>query len=425
MAGPVEMNSLPLPVKRYLDKKGATGPWALAGAEGSYAGAVVIPSIDEGESLFQTLNSLSLNSQDSIKRFLIVVVVNHGENADQATRMQNKADLARLQSFAEETDLSLAWVDAANDGLEIPAKQAGVGFARKLGLDLALCRLDWSASPLLVCLDADTLVENNYLQTIEQHFATSAAGAAVLPFKHQVAQNVEQQQAIDRYELFLRSYVFGLHLAGSPYAFNTVGSAMACRALAYVRCGGMNTRRAGEDFYFLQKLAKTDGVAPLSGTVVYPEPRVSGRVPFGTGRSMERLLSGDRRSVLFYPVETFKTLAEWLSLVAGDCASDAVTLLSAAREISPILSHYLEQSNWLKHWPVMQQTYQEEAQRLQAFHIWFDGFKSLRLVHLLCAAQYERGEPEDLLPAYFAWQGQRAPDGMVAALTLLRIRDGL
>jgi hypothetical protein len=32
----------------------------------------------------------------------------------------------------------------------------------------------------------------------------------------------------------------------------------------------MNLRRAGEDFYFLQQLAKTSGVSGLTGTEVYP-----------------------------------------------------------------------------------------------------------------------------------------------------------
>ncbi|NIQ10499.1 MAG: hypothetical protein GWO23_12970, partial [Gammaproteobacteria bacterium] len=81
----------------------------------------------------------------------------------------------------------------------------------------------------MICLDADTLVEENYLQTIQSHFSQSNLGAVVLPYRHQQGQTPEQQAAIEHYEIFLRSYVYGLRLAGSPYAFNSVGSAMACR----------------------------------------------------------------------------------------------------------------------------------------------------------------------------------------------------
>jgi hypothetical protein len=53
---------------------------------------------------------------------------------------------------------------------------------------------------------------------------------------------------------------------------------MACRASAYVAAGGMNRRLAGEDFYFLQQVHKTSGVAALYGTTVHPSPRSSQRV---------------------------------------------------------------------------------------------------------------------------------------------------
>ena len=278
------MTAPPVAVQRYLDRYGVRGPWRLAGApQVDYRGAVVIPSLAEGDRLFATLRSLAGNPREWISRFLVVVVCNHGQGAGSEDRLQNGIDLARLEDFAQASGLNLGRVDAISPGFEVPERRAGVGFARKLGMDLALPLLDWSADPLLIGLDADTLVEENYLQAIDRHFLMSTRGAAVLPYRHQPGADPALQDAIDRYELFLRSYVFGLRLAGSPYAFNTVGSAMACRASAYVRCGGMNSRKAGEDFYFLQKLAKTDGVDRLSGTIVYPEPRVSSGSPSAPG----------------------------------------------------------------------------------------------------------------------------------------------
>jgi cellulose synthase/poly-beta-1,6-N-acetylglucosamine synthase-like glycosyltransferase len=288
------MTLLPESVQRYLVKFGVDGPWRLSGLDGRvFAGAVVIPALAEGELLFRTLETLAKNPSPLLDKFAVIVVVNNSDQAATDICLQNKIDLARLQDYAQNTLLSLAWIDAGSDGLGIPQKHAGVGFARKLGLDTALHLLDWEKDPLLICLDADTLVEEHYLKAIQSHFVQATEGAAVLPYHHQSGTTAEQQDAIDRYELFLRSYVYGLRLAGSPYAFNSVGSAMACRATAYVRCGGMNTRKAGEDYYFLQKLAKTDGMGLLSGTVVSPNPRISERVPFGTGRSMARMLDKD------------------------------------------------------------------------------------------------------------------------------------
>jgi hypothetical protein len=420
------MSLLPDAVQRYLDKSAFKGPWALEGTKrGGFAGAVVIPSLAEGDSLFATLQSLAANPRLLTAGFLVVIVVNHGEHASAADRLQSSIDLTRLAALAERSELCLTWVDAASPGAEVPTKQAGVGFARKLGMDLALPLLNWKENPLLVCLDADTLVEANYLQSIASHFRQSALGAATLPFRHQPGNDSAQQAAIDRYELFLRSYVYGLRLAGSPYAFNTVGSAMACRASAYVRCGGMNCRKAGEDFYFLQKLAKTDGVALLSGTTVFPEPRISSRVPFGTGRSMSRMLDGDAQAVLFYPAKAFQVLDDWLRTVEQKLSVDAETLLTYAERISPVLADYLEQANWRTVWPRLQSTHRTRSRRLQAFHVWFDGFKTMRMIHLLCDAGLCRGEPEEVLPEYFLWEGRDCPKEQAGMLEALRVHDGV
>ncbi len=420
------MSSLPVAVQRYLDKRPVKGSWALDGeGRGDFAGAVVIPSLAEGDSLFATLQSLGTNPSQLLARFLVIIVVNHGEHASAADRMQNDIDLARLVDLAERSGLCLAWIDAASHGREIPAKQAGVGFVRKLGMDLALSSLNWAEDPLLVCLDADTLVETNYLQSIVAHFRQSTLGAAVLPYRHQAGADATQQNAIDRYELFLRSYVYGLRLAGSPCAFNTVGSAIACRASAYLRCGGMNCRKAAEDFYFLQKLAKTDGVDLLTGTTVYPEPRVSERVPFGTGRSMGRLLDGDAQAVLFYPADAFRVLSEWLSVVEEKLSDDAGTLLTHADRISPVLAAYLEQAGWRTIWPQLQSTHQNKARRLHAFHGWFDGFRTMRLIHILCDNGLYRSKSEEVLAEYFKWGGRVCPGSLTGMLEELRLVDGV
>lgn len=419
------MSLLPAAAQRYLDRSSASGPWALEGEDrADFDGAVVIPALAEGDSLFATLQSLTANPCHLLARFLVVVVVNHGEHAAAANRLQNELDLARLADMSECSELCLAWIDAASPGREVPAKQAGVGFVRKLGMDLALSRLNWPEDPLLICLDADTLVQATYLESIVAHFRRSKLGAAVLPFRHQPGVDNAQQFAIDRYELFLRSYVYGLRLAGSPYAFNTVGSAIACRASAYVRCGGMNCRKAGEDFYFLQKLAKTDGVDLLSGTTVFPEPRVSERVPFGTGRSMGKLLNGDTQAVLFYPAAAFRVLADWLCLVEQNLSEDAEELLTQAEKTSPILADYLDQAGWRTVWPRLQSTHRNEEQRSKAFHAWFDGFRTMRLIHMLCETEPCRSESEDVLMEYFAWDGRACPGTPAGMLEELRLNDG-
>ena len=76
------MSHFPAAVQRYLDKRIAKGLWTVTGAEErSFTGAVVIPSLAEGDCLFATLQSLEANPAQWKGSFLVLVIVNHGEQA--------------------------------------------------------------------------------------------------------------------------------------------------------------------------------------------------------------------------------------------------------------------------------------------------------------------------------------------------------
>ena len=408
------------------------GPWRIEGCtEGGFGGAVVIPALAESVTLSATLSSLAANPPDVLRDFLVLVVVNHRPDAPLSDKADNLATLRLLS--AGDPQLSrhkLAWVDAASAGLEMPVKGGGVGLARRIGLDLALSRLDGldglDNDPLLVCLDADTLVQPDYLPALVRHFRQSACGAAVIPFCHQHGPTAESDRIITRYELFLRGYVLGLSLAGSPYAFHSVGSAMACRASAYVKIGGMNSRSAGEDFYFLQQLARTVGVEQLAGTVVYPSPRSSHRVPFGTGRSVSRMLANGEREQLFYHPACFRVLGAWLALVADQPDADGPFLRERAGEISPCLGEFLDLNRFEEIWRKLRRNNPGQNALLKAFHGWFDGLKTMKLIHHLSAEPFPRCGPEDALVDLFAWHDLAPAGGMKDQLEALRyLQNGM
>ncbi len=414
------------PVSKYLQTRAIRGPWRISGCEESgFSGAVVIPALAESGRLFATLASLAANPPEILSRFLVLVVVNQREDAPAADREDNLRTLARLsEASLELTPLRLAWVDAASPGMELPARGGGVGMARKIGLDLALTRLDHeTTSSILVSLDADTLVEPTYLSAIVRHFRETKAGGAAIPFRHQQGRAAEEQHAIDRYELFLRHYVLGLRLAGSPYAFHTVGSAMAATCAAYARSGGMNTRTAGEDFYFLQHISKTGGVAQVRGTTVYPSPRPSHRVPFGTGRSVSRWLAGDEGAITFYRPECFGILGKWLELVRHELESSAEEIIADARGISPHLAGYLEETRFPGAWEGLHGNHPVPTRLLTAFHGWFDGLKTMKLIHHLSAHALPRCEPEESIPRLLLLAGAEPAAKVGAQLALLRRMD--
>ncbi len=413
---------------KYLQARAIQGPWRIDGcAETGFSGAVVIPALAEEEQLFATLASLAANPPDLLARFLALVVVNHRQDAAPSDRDNNRRTLARLAACAPDLPpLKLAWVDAASPGLEMPVKGGGVGLARKIGLDLALHRLDFrERSPLLVCLDADTLVDPSYLAALVRHFRETAAGGAAIPFRHQRGRSPDEQRAIDCYELFLRHYVLGLGTVGSPYAFHTVGSAMACTANAYVRAGGMNSRAAGEDFYFLQQLFRTAGVARLKGTVVRPSPRPSHRVPFGTGRSVSRRLAGDDGAITFYRPECFGILGGWLDLMARSLDSSAGEIMAGARGISPHLAEYLETVRFPEVWQGLRRNHPVPERLLAGFHGWFDGLKTMKLIHHLSAREFPRCGPEQAIPGLLRMAGVAPVGDPAEQLALLREMEDL
>jgi hypothetical protein len=413
-------------ITSYLNKRGAGGIRTINGSPSHrFSGAVVIPSLAESVNIPQTLESLSCNPADLLDRFLILIVVNQRADVSGAETADNRETLLMLPLWKQQYGLrNLFWVDAATSGNELPPKQ-GVGLARKIGLDLALPLLDFShGDPLLICLDADTVVQPDYLAVITGHFATSSAGGASIPYRHRPAIDPSGQSAIDRYELFLRLYVFGLAHAGSPYAFHTVGSAMACTASAYVASGGMNRRLAGEDFYFLQQVHKTSGVAQVTGTVVHPSPRSSHRVPFGTGRSVGDMLADGEQRLLFYQPVVFSIVGEWLACVSENIEADSASLLGSSSEISPVLHQFLEQSGFAASWDNLKKNNRESASLLAAFHGWFDAFRTMRLIHELSDNVYPRIAPELAVAPLLERAGLAVPDTVSGQLELLRKLQG-
>jgi hypothetical protein len=414
---------IPASVSRYLESRSVQGPWKVAGTDrGDFKGAVVIPALAESHSLGATLSGLAQNPPDLLSRFLILIVVNHRTDASAAAKEENRQTLALLSAKkGVPPALQVAWIDAASRGLEFSVKGGGVGLARKIGFDLALPRLNFEGGPpLLISLDADTLVRPDYLQAVVRHFSGAKEGGGVIPFRHQRGETPELEAAIQRYELFMRSYVLGLTRAGSPYAFHTVGSTMACRAEAYARMGGMNQREAGEDFYFLQHLAKTAGVGKIEGTVVYPSARISGRVPFGTGPSVSRLVANGARALLFYRPECFQVLKDWLALVSEDPGRNGEDLLLWGGRIAAELEGYLLGAGFRGAWEKLRKNFHSPALLLRGFHHWFDGLKTLRLIHHLSAERYPRAEADSVMPDFLRWAGFEPLAGVGKPLSLLR-----
>ncbi len=368
---------------------------------------VVIPALAESGSLFHTLASLAANPPEERSRTAILVVVNNrGKETVRPEEWEDNQRTLRVlralsagqapphglldgPSEAVATGLpgllNLAVVDAASPGLELPEKTGGVGLARKIGLDRALDILSprQGEKALLFCLDADTLVERNYLSSVRGFFSKRGPGAGVVRFRHRRTGDEEERRAIVCYEIFLRYYVLGLKHARSPYAFHTVGSTMVCTPEAYAAVRGMNRRKGGEDFYFLNKLAKVTAVGDIRATTVHPAARPSWRVPFGTGRRVARFIEDGQNEYVLYDPRIFFLLRSWLRAVGKHPGENGTSLLSRAGDIHPGLEGFLRERGFPGAWAKIGENAKSERQRLSQFHGWFDGFETFKLIRFL------------------------------------------
>ncbi|MCX7861769.1 MAG: hypothetical protein N2449_02100 [Bacteroidales bacterium] len=201
---------------------------------------------------------------------------------------------------------------------EIPKKYAGVGHARKIGMDESIRRFIKVANDkgIICSLDVDCKVEKNYFQEIEYLFSFCKAKACSIRFEHAIEGDefsANVYDAIVKYELYLHYHLLALKYAGHPFAYHTIGSAMAVRADVYAMQGGMNQRQAGEDFYFLQKIIPLGNFFELNNTCIFPSPRISERVPFGTGMSIKKILENNEWMV--YNPQAYNDLKQYFILI--------------------------------------------------------------------------------------------------------------
>jgi len=391
------LKTLDSEVIKYLNKYQINGYKLIWNRNNNITTAVVIPAIKEYLNIRKLLKSLTETNTAFFPTTLFVFVINNTPSSDDQIKKDNLDTLDLMKNILSQyrvdnliTDvigsgLNVGYIDASTPGNELSEKEGGVGIARKIGMDEALTIFDYTAdiSKLLICLDADCTVENNYLDAIHTVFLKENAKAASVSFEHVINSNEEEDRAITCYEIFLRYYVLSLKYAGSYYAFHTIGSAMACDHETYIKAEGMNKKKAAEDFYFLEKISKNTKIFNINSTKVFPSGRKSWRVPFGTGQRVSRFHAGTHDEYSLYNPDAFEILKEWLILFHQDYHMNPVQYLHQAKLISKSLYDFLILQNFESNMEKILKSSKTDKQLRKQKLGWFDGFKTLKLIHFL------------------------------------------
>jgi hypothetical protein len=388
----------------------------LAGDE-QWANVLVIPVCNESPGFLRPPPPCS-------GRSLLVLVINEPVTALQNVSSSNQDLAARVRARFEPlwqsepgfpgaglsllrdplTPRDVLLVDRFSKGRKLPTG-GGVGHARKIGGDLAACLIHNKRvrSPWIHCSDADVRLPENYFLCAASKNPDPDNAALIYPFRHCGGQDSADRRevlvATQLYELSLRYYVAGMKFAHSPYAFHTIGSTLAVKAVHYAKVRGFPKREAGEDFYLLNKLAKVGSVRELAaGPDCEPieiAARRSDRVPFGTGAAVNTItsLADPVNEFRYYNPAVFGLLRLWLqswpliwqsrsSNLANSIFPDQPgtperherlqALLTGLKKIrsDKALDHAFRQSKDLD-------------QFTRQMHTWFDAFRTLKLIHNL------------------------------------------
>lgn len=365
---------------------------------------VAIPAMDELDFLPATLDALA--KQETSFPFEVYVCVNQPDSywSDPAHLLVCQHNQQLLSFLRNYTFLTLHIIDRASSGLGWTEKKKGVGFARKELFDNILSISE--DEDIVVSLDADTFVEPHYLQSLAENLLLHPTmNAVAVPYYHRLQNEDEiRDRALLRYELYMRNYAINLLRINSPYGFTALGSAIAMRAAALRKIGGITPLQSGEDFYLVQKFCKMGGLSLFNTECVYPAGRYSDRVPFGTGPAMRAGAEGIWDSYPIYPHTCFEPIREaYLHLKDlydrkySEKDNEFLAFLHQVNRNEDVWASIIENVSDFPHF-------------VKAFHQKADG---LRILQFVRAKYYQKPVPEEfaLYHNMRVWKSDKIPPG--------------
>jgi len=383
---------LPMFANKYLQKQNK--PSLIAQPPVADLGIIVVIPCFREPYVLHTLESLT-NCDLPNKKVEVIVLINHSEIASDTVKKYNQNTKAEVEN----------WISNYNSGeitffgigpVELPKKWAGVGLARKSGMDEALRRFNLLGKPngIIVSLDADTLVAKNYFIEIEKHFTRFPKNVgATISFQHQTDGLAEKQlKGILLYEKYLLYYKNALRFIGYPNPLFTVGSAFAVTAGGYIKRGGMTRRQAGEDFYFLQTLAQLGTVGEITTTAVYPSARESDRIPFGTGPAIAKWMNDETDLTQTYNFQAFVDLKLFFDQIENLFRIEREGFLELIEKLPDTICQFIKTDNfWIEIEDLNQNCSSQESFKTRFFHK-FNAFKILKFMNFGHEFFYEKAD---------------------------------
>jgi hypothetical protein len=355
--------------------------------------AVVIPAYNEPD-LTASLQALWQCTRPG-GHVEVYIVINAPENAGN-TVVQTAYDCLKTTESWIHAHREDAFRFYLIEALQMPAKHAGVGLARKIAMDEALHRFNLIDKPggMILSFDADARCDRNYFISIEEELARHPdTNGFTIYFEHPLSGNdftPEVYKAAAEYELHLRCVNQFLRYCGFPYAFHTVGSCFGVRASTYAFQGGMNRKQAGEDFYFLHKIIPLGEFYEINTTRIIPSPRPSDRVPFGTGAAIGKFIAGDTKKTITYAPEIFLELRPFFLSIEKYFKKGSDEIGEYLSALPECLKNYLVSIHAVQAMMEINANCRTPVTFRRRFFNWFDAFRVVKYMNFASINCYEK-----------------------------------
>jgi hypothetical protein len=354
---------------------------------------VVVPAFDE-PSITELLDSLALCKSTSC-RTEVVIIINANINASPGCLKNNLETLSEIEVWKKKNTKCFFRIFALNLGQPL-INAWGVGLARKAGMDEAVRRFNIidRKDGVIVNLDADCTVQENYFIAIENELLRrkERKGCSIY-FEHPISGDRFPEKVYKssyQYELHLRYYFQALAFTGFPDVYHTVGSTIAVKCLPYIKVGGMNRRQAGEDFYFVQKLLPAGGYFSLNSTTVYPSPRESDRVPFGTGTVIGRMVTNNEEQLFTFNPSAFKELQSLFGMTQRLYYCKPDELSGLFHDFPESLKMFFEETNCIARISEIKENTSGLVSFRKRFFGWFNMFKVVKYLNFSHKSIFEK-----------------------------------
>ncbi len=409
---------------RYLNKQKGFIPNISGLPSEQLKYVVVIPAYCEPD-LTDALESL-WNCSRPNGHVEVLVVINSPENAGEEVFQSNRLTLDKTSMWiAGHHDPSMQF--HLLEKLSLPAREAGVGLARKIGMDEAVHRFNLinKSEGFILSFDADSRCDSNYFTSVDEEICKHPGikGFTVY-FEHPVQGSEFDDRvyaAITEYELHLRYVNRFLRFAGFPYAHHTVGSCFGVRAETYAAQGGMNKRQGGEDFYFLHKIIPLGNFTDITTTRVIPSPRISNRVPFGTGPVISRYLNSEDPGLKTYAPECFMALRNFFGSIPELFKASREDIAGQVNRLPESLQAFLLENQVVESVTEINANSSSPATFSRRFYRWFDAFRVVKYLNYASRNFYPQIAVGEAARLFLSTTGDENPAEKYSNLELLQV----